>query len=104
MEDCLCHQDVQLILFAIDYLEHDIIAFEIPIAKAATYTLKRYGPVSNFKCKTHRDWGFKILTKIIINIFFNNKQMQAKDLVRKETLSTLPTDKGQRSKLITRIT
>ena len=41
-EDCLRHQDVQLISFTIvfailDYLEHDTIAFEIPGAKAVTY-------------------------------------------------------------------
>ena len=78
--------------FAIlDYLKHDIIAFEIPVTKAATYTLKRYGRVLNFTCETHRDWGFKFATKIFVNIFFNNKQKQAKDSVRKEAVSTFQT-------------
>ena len=70
-----CLADFVCNSFAIlEYLEHDIIAFEIPVAKAATYTLKRYGSVSNFTCETHRDWGFEFGTKIIVNIFFNNKQ------------------------------
>ena len=68
LADFVCNNSAIL-----DYLEHDIIAFEIPVAKAATYTLKRYGPVSNFTCETHQNWGFKFATKIIINIFFNNK-------------------------------
>ena len=51
-----CLADFVYNSFAIlDYLQHDIIAFEISIAKAATYTLKRYGPVSNFTCEIHRD-------------------------------------------------
>ena len=51
-----CLADFVYNSFAIlDYLQHDIIAFEISIAKVATYTLKRYGPVSNFTCETHRD-------------------------------------------------
>ena len=87
-----CLADFVCNSFAIlDYLEHDIIAFEIPVAKAATYTLKRYCPVSNFICETHRDWGFKFATKIIVNIFFNNKQKQAKHSVRKEAVSTFKT-------------
>ena len=49
-----CLADFVCNSFAIlDYLEHDIIAFEIPVAKAPTYTLKRYGPVSNFTYETH---------------------------------------------------
>ena len=99
-----CLADFVCNSFAIlEYLEHDIIAFEIPVAKAATYTLKRYGSVSNFTCETHRDWGFEFETKIIVNIFFNNKQKFKQNTQWEMTLfQLLKRDKGQRSKLITR--
>ena len=80
--------------FAIlDFLEDDIITFDIPVVKAANYTLKRYGLSPNFACDTHKEWGFKFASKIIVNIFFNNKQKHAKDSVRKEAVSEFKTRK-----------
>ena len=65
------------------------------VAKVATYALKRYGSFPHFLCNIHHDWSFKFASKIVVNIFFNNKQ-KSKDLVRKETVAGFK--KKQRSK------
>ena len=75
----------------LDFLEDDLITFDMPVAKAANYILKRYGSSPNFACETHEEWGFKFASKIIINIFFNNKQKIAKDSVRKESVNDFKT-------------
>ena len=61
--------------FAILYfLKKEIVLFEMPLAKVATYILKRYGFFSHFSCNMHHDWSLKFASKIVVNIFFNNKQ------------------------------
>jgi hypothetical protein len=83
--------------FAIlDFLEKEIVSFDIPVVKVTTHILKRYGSSPHFSCSIHQDWGFKFASKIIVNIFFNNKQKLSKDLVRKETVTGFK--KRQRSK------
>ena len=59
----------------------------MPVAKVATYILKRYGSFPHFSCNMHHDWSFKFASKIVVNIFFNNKQKKSEDLVRKETVT-----------------
>ena len=68
----------------------------MPVAKVASYKLKRYGSFSHFSCNMYHDWSFKFVSKIVFEIFFNNKQKQSKDLVRKETVTGFK--KRQRSK------
>ena len=61
--------------FAIlDFLEKEIILLGMPVAKVATYILKRYGSFPHFSCNMHHDWSFKFASKIVVNTFFNNKQ------------------------------
>ena len=73
--------------FAIlDYIEKDISCLSLPVAKSATYVLRKYGQQCDFTCDNHRDWGFTFATKIVINIFFNNKQNLSKDTVRKDSV------------------
>ena len=61
--------------FAIlDFLEKEIILLGMPVAKVVTYTLKRYGSFTHFPCNMHHDWSFKFASKVVVNIFFNNKQ------------------------------
>ena len=74
--------------FAIlDFLEKEIILLGMPVAKVATYILKRYGSFPHFSCNMHHDWSFKFASKIVVNIVFNNKQKKDKNLVRKETVT-----------------
>ena len=84
--------------FAIlDYIEKDILSTTIPVRKSATYVLRKYGPNCEFTCEGHQDWGFTFATKVIINVYFNNKQKLAKDSVRKDTVNGFK--KGRRSKI-----
>ena len=83
--------------FAIlDFIEKDISCLSIPVAKSGTYVLRKYGQQCEFTCDSHRDWGFTFATKIVINIFFNNKQNLSKDTVRKD--SVIGFKKRQRTK------
>ena len=73
--------------FAIlDYIENDILATSVPVRKATTYVLQQYGPKCEFTCEEHKNWGFVFATKIVINIFYNNKQKLAADSVRKDAV------------------
>ena len=73
--------------FAIlDYIENDILATSVPVRKATTYVLQKYGPTCEFTCEEHKNWGFVFATKIVINIFYNNKQKLAADSVRKDAV------------------
>ena len=49
-----------------------------------------------FCCDWHCDWGAKFASKIVVNIYFNNKQKQTQDVVRKEAIAGFKT--RQRSK------
>ena len=71
----------------LDYIENDIRSTTFPVRKSATYVLRKYGSKCEFTCESHQDWGFTFATKIIINVYFNNKQKLAKDSGRKETVN-----------------
>ena len=53
----------------------------VNVRKAANYILNLFSPKIRFACDTHSDWGFRFSPKIIINIFYNNKQKVAADTV-----------------------
>ena len=74
-------------VFAIlDYIENDILATFVPVRKATTYILQKYGPKCEFTCEEHKNWGFVFATKIVINILYNNKQKLAADSVGKDAV------------------
>ena len=58
----------------------------INVHDACQNILKEYVPNFNLTCPLHNTWGFKYTTKIIINIFFNNKQKATTSNVRREAL------------------
>ena len=61
--------------FAIlDFLEKEIVLLGMPVAKVVTYILKGCGFFPHFSCNMHHDRSFKFASKIVVNIFFNNKQ------------------------------
>ena len=61
--------------FAIlDFVEADIAALSLPAKTSATSVFCRHGPESDFNCANHLGWGFNFANKIIVIIFFNNKQ------------------------------
>ena len=76
--------------FAIlDFFETDIVALSLTAKTSATYVLHRYGPYSDLSCVNYLDWGFNFATKIIVNIFFNDKQRLSRDIVRNKVLPVL---------------
>ena len=73
--------------FAIlDSIDDKITTFQ-STRTAAEYVLKKYSQRVYFTCEDHAEWGMHYSTKIIINIFYNNKQKIAADSVRKDVVS-----------------
>ena len=46
------------------------------------YVLRKYSEPVRFTCEAHVEWGMKFSSRIITNIFYNNKQKIATDTVR----------------------
>ena len=72
--------------FAIlDSVDDKITIFQsISTRPAAEYVLKKYSQRVHVTCEDHAEWGMHYSTKIIINIFYNNKQKIVADSVRKD--------------------
>ena len=84
-------------VFAIlDFIENEISTLSIPVVKSSTCLVYKYAPKIKFVCENHEDWGIMFPTKIIVNVFFNNKQKLSKDLLSNEKLKTFK--KRQRNK------
>ena len=75
--------------FAIlDSADEKITAFDsVSIRTAAEYVLRKYSQPVRFACEAHVEWGMKCSSKIITNIFYNNKQKIATDTVRMDVVS-----------------
>ena len=58
----------------------------INVRQVSNDILHQYGPRVDFTCVDHMEWGFNFATKSIINIFFNNKEKNASDSVRKDAV------------------
>ena len=58
----------------------------VPARTVAEYILGTFSPKIEFTCDIHKDWGFRFVTQIIINIIFNNKQKISADTVRKNII------------------
>ena len=68
----------------------------IPIRSAARYVLRHFGSNIVFACQDHLDFAVNLVSKIIVNVYFNNKQKLVNDTIRKEQLAEFK--KRQRSK------
>ena len=64
---------------------------DLSARNAGTYVLKKYCVINNFTCIEHFDWGLKFASKIVVNIFYNNKQKMDTDAVRKSDLDAFKT-------------
>ena len=49
--------------------------------------LRKYSEPVRFTCEAHVEWGMKFSSRIITNIFYNNKQNRATDTVRMDVVS-----------------
>ena len=82
LSEYVCH------CFAIiDHLEQDIISLggsQNRVRDVGSYILKMYGPKPDFMCDLHQDWGLHFASKMIMNIFFNNKRKETKAAIRKD--------------------
>lgn len=78
--------------FAIlDFVEKDILSVDCAVTESAMYILSLYSTHTEFCCQFHVDWGVKFASKIIVNIYFNNKQKQSKDVSRKDAIKGFKT-------------
>ena len=68
----------------------------IPIRSTARYVLRHFGSNIVFACQDHLDFTVNLVSKIIVNVYFNNKQKLVNDTIRKEQLAEFK--KRQRSK------
>ena len=57
--------------FALTYF----VALSLPVKTSAAYVLRCSGPESDFTCVNHLDWEFNVASKIIVNVFLNNKEI-----------------------------
>ena len=74
----------------LDFVEGDILSID-QVTRSAMYILKYYDPKCEFCCQYHLDWGVKFASKIVVNVYFNNKQKHAKDCVHKDSVESLKT-------------
>ena len=74
----------------LDFVEGDILSIG-QVTRSAMYVLKYYGPKCEFCCQYHLDLGVKFASKIVVNVYLNNKQKQAKDCVRKDSVESFKT-------------
>ena len=58
----------------------------VNVRKGANYILSIFSPKIAFTCDRHSEWGFRFSSKIIINVFYNNKQKFAGNAVRKDAV------------------
>ena len=56
------------------------------VKDVSSFVLSKYFPTVCFTCDLHKEWGFKFASKIIINVFFNNKQKIINATVRKDAV------------------
>ena len=70
--------------------EGDILSID-QVTRPVMYVLEYYGSKCEFCCEYHLEWGVKFASKIVVNVYFNNKQKQAKDCVRKDSVERFKT-------------
>ena len=75
--------------FAILDSADEIITPFDPVSTRTTaeYVLMKYSEPVRFTCEAHVEWGRKFSSKIITNIFYNNKQKIVTDTVRMDVVS-----------------
>lgn len=81
---------------ALDFTSAAIQAESGPARTLAEHVLSKFCHHGKFTCSNHENWGFKFASKIIVNIFFNNKKKLTNADVRKDNVKTFK--KRQRSK------
>ena len=68
--------------------DEKITAFgSVSTRTGAECVLRTYSEPVLFSCEAHIEWGMKFLSRIITNIFYNNKQTIATDTVRMDVFS-----------------
>lgn len=72
---------------------------EVSTRVAAEYVLKTYASNEIFTCEKHTESGRRFAAKIIVNIFFNNKQKLAADSVRESEVKAFKTRQRLKKKV-----
>ena len=77
----------------LDFVEGDILSTGQD-TRSAMYVLKYCRPMFEFCCQYHLDWGVKFVSKIVVYVYFSNKQEQARECVRKDSVESFKTRQG----------
>ena len=85
--DFVC-QSFAILDFADAYIEKQ---FEISTRAAAEFILHSFAPNLVFTCTEHISWGWKFAIRIVVNVFYNNKQKITSDSVRKSAVHSFKT-------------
>ena len=81
---------------ALDFTCEAIEMQNEPARSLAEYVLINYCHSELFTCHSHQDWGYKFASRIVANVFFNNKRKLTTANVRKDQVTSFKT--RQRSK------
>ena len=74
-------------LAALVLMEDIIHKSGLSCRKAAEMVLQRYLCLcADFVCKAHSNWGVQLVTKIIVNVHYNNGQKIVNDSIREDNL------------------
>ena len=77
-------------------MENIIHKSGLPCRKAAEMVLQRYLCLCvDFVCKAHSNWGVQLVTKIIVNVHYNNGQKIVSDSITKDDLCLLKKGRGK---------
>ena len=72
----------------LDSVDEKITAFDLVSTRiAAEYVLRKYSETVRFTCEAHVEWGMKFSSRIVTNIFYNNKQKIATDTAHMDVVS-----------------
>ena len=82
LSDFTCHLFSILDIVSPILIKH--CSYSLSIKSFAEQILKIYYSSVDFTCEKHQEWGIKYVSRIVINIFYNNLQKETTDSVRKD--------------------
>ena len=81
----------------LDVADTIISHHEVPVRQAAEYVLKRFGGPLSFACAHDRDKILKSSSRVIVNIYYNNKQKLVNASIRKDDVKEFKTRQRKKS-------
>ena len=82
LSDFICHLFSILDIISPILIKH--CSYSLSIKSFAEQIFKIYYDSVDLTCEKHQEWGIKYVSRIVINIFYNNLQKETTDSVRKD--------------------